>query len=153
MILEDQPCSHHRRPKQSEENRGIRPYPSKTETDFDWPTDGAGRYHCAFFRSLCPRSRTKWTSICDKASDRCTYLLKDKLQDINMKIGHGPTLTAANQSRTLDVYFCHVLRNAEKSYYDRTMIAGLDGRRIDESYLVVCGMGKPLVAVIVGDLL
>lgn len=50
-----------------------------------------------------------------------------------MKIGHGPTYMAADQSGTLDVYFRRVLRNAEKSYDDRTMIAGLDGRRLDEN--------------------
>jgi len=119
MILEDQSCSHHQCPKQSEENRGIWPYSSKTEADFDRSADSASRYHLAqkstfFYLFVDKAGQNERKFLTRLPYDRCTYFPENKLQDINMKIGCSPTLKAANQLQTLTVYFRHVLRNAEK---------------------------------------
>lgn len=42
---------------------------------------------------------------CSKLRTIATRSPKDELLDINMNLGCGPTLTVADQSRTLDVYF------------------------------------------------
>lgn len=57
---------------------------------------------------------------------RDDYREEHKLQNINMKIRCNFTLTATNQSRTLDVYFRYIFKKVERSCNDRTMITDFE---------------------------